>query len=99
MPYCPELRVSIPPDVMIRDLDGESFILNIQTECYFSLDSVAARMLEILTHSESVSAAFDHLQNEYEVDPETLRADLESFIDEMLHHGLLAKSNATPPPL
>jgi hypothetical protein len=98
MSYCPELHVVIPPDVMIRDMDGESFILNIQTECYFSLDAVGARMLDVLAHSETVGHALERLQQEYEVDPDTLRTDLGHFIEELLHHGLLETSGGTPPP-
>ena len=93
----PELRVTIPPDVMIRDIDGESFILNIQTECYFSLDPVGARMLKLLGQSGSVGAAFDQLQGEYDVDPDTLRGDLEHLVEELLQHGLLEKSDGTAP--
>ena len=93
----PELRVIIPPDVMIRDIDGESFILNIQTECYFSLDPVGARMLNLLGQSGSVGAAFHQLQGEYDVDPDTLRRDLEHLVEELLHHGLLERSGGIAP--
>ena len=41
--------VSVPDGVMIRELDGEAVILNVNTEHYFGLDEVGTRIWMVLT--------------------------------------------------
>ena len=82
-------RVTIPSDVLVRVINGESFVLNVQTECYFGMNAVGARMFELLGESPSVGDAFDRIQREYDVNPETLQADFDRLIAELLDQGLL----------
>ena len=90
--FDPDSRLSIPPDVLVRVINGESFILNIQTECYFGLNAVGSRMLELLAEGRSVGSVFEQLQVEYEVDSPTLLADFERLVEELLHYRLLERS-------
>jgi hypothetical protein len=85
-------RVTVPADVLFRDLDGESVILNLQTESYFGLDEVGTRMWALLTASDTVQAALDALLEEYETDAGTLRKDLEELIGKLADQGLLEVS-------
>jgi Coenzyme PQQ synthesis protein D (PqqD) len=89
-----ESRVRVPTDVLVRVINGESFILNVQTECYFGLNAVGARMFELLGQSPSVRDAFNRLRVEYEVDPDTLQLDFDRLIAELLQQGLLELHSA-----
>jgi len=82
-------RISIPEGVMVRQLEGEAVLLNLNTESYFGLDDVGTRMWTSLTESASIEAAFDLLQGEYDVAPEQLQSDLCLFIDKLLEAGLI----------
>jgi coenzyme PQQ synthesis protein D (PqqD) len=82
-------RISIPDGVMVRQLEGESVLLNLNSESYFGLDDVGTRMWTVLTESESIETAFQTLLAEYEVEPEQLRTDLCSFIDKLSVAGLI----------
>ncbi|MDW8199674.1 MAG: PqqD family protein [Cyanobacteriota bacterium SKYGB_h_bin112] len=82
-------RVKIPSDVLIRELDGESVLLNLDSETYFGLDDVGTRMILCLSNAASIQAAYDQLLEEYDVDPETLRDDLQTLIEELQAHGLV----------
>src|SRR5512133_199868 len=82
-------RIAVPEDVLIRDLDGESVVLNIRTEKYYGLDAVGTRMWAVLTEGDTVEAAFDKLLEEYDVERARLRSDLETFVSELVEHGLL----------
>jgi hypothetical protein len=82
-------RVTVPADVLFRDLDGESVILNLETESYFGLDEVGTRMWLLLTASDSVRAALDALLEEYDADAGTMRKDLEELIGKLADQGLL----------
>ncbi len=84
-----DARVSPSSDVLVRVINGESFILNVQTGCYFGLNAVGARMFEVLGQTTSLGDAFEKIRLEYEVDPETLRLDFDRLVSELLHQGLL----------
>jgi coenzyme PQQ synthesis protein D (PqqD) len=82
-------RVRVSPDVLVSSMDGESVLLNLQSETYFGLDEVGTRMWNALTGAESLQAAFDVLAAEYEVEPDQLRHDLEQLVNKLAEQGLL----------
>ncbi len=82
-------RVAIPTDVLIRELDGESVALNLDSERYFGLDEVGTRMVMCLSEADSIQTAYEMLLAEYDVDPDTLRQDLQTLIEDLLAHGLV----------
>ena len=82
-------KLVVPDGVLVRDLAGESVLLNLNSESYFGLDEVGTHMWTVLTTSPSIDAAFDTLLIEYEVDPVQLRDDLRSFIEKLVDLGLL----------
>jgi hypothetical protein len=84
-----DARVSVPPDVLISELAGESVILNLKSECYFGLDQVGTRMWTALTTSESIQAAYDGLLAEYDVSEGQLKQDLTELLSKLLDRGLL----------
>jgi hypothetical protein len=85
-------RVSVPEGVLIRNLEGESVVLNLKTEMYFGLDEVGTRMWTLLSDAGNVQAAYDSLAAEYDVEPAQLRTDIERLIGELVEHGLLTVS-------
>jgi hypothetical protein len=60
-------RVVVPTQVLVRPLDGESVLLNLETEKYFGLEAMATRMWELLTQLPNIEAAFETLSDEFEV--------------------------------
>lgn len=89
MNYLFESKVTIPDGVLVRELAGESVLLNLKTESYFGLDAVGTRMWAALAESPSVALAFDVLVAEYEVEPEQLRKDLVTYIEKLVVLDLL----------
>jgi len=82
-------RVAVPDNVMFRELEGESVILDLDSESYFGLDEVGTRMWLAVTGAASIQEAFDELAREYEVEPDTLRADLGELLATLVDRGLL----------
>lgn len=82
-------RVTLPPEVLIRELDGESVILNLNSEQYFGLDEIGTRMWQVLMQSDSIQFAYETLLVEYEVEAEQLRSDLHNLIEKLVEYGLL----------
>jgi hypothetical protein len=82
-------RVVVPSYVLIRHLDGESVLLNLETEKYFGLDGTGTRMWEIATRALSVEAAYEKLSEEFDVEPEVLRNHLTELLGQLVENGLL----------
>lgn len=81
-------RVKVPDDILVSGLEGESVILNLNSERYFGLDEVGTRMMSVLSESNSIQAAYEKLLEEYDVEGEVLRKDLISIIEQMVEQGL-----------
>lgn len=80
----------MPDEVLISNLQEESVILNLNSERYFGLDDIGTRMLSVLAESNTIEAAYERLRAEYDVDPQLLRNDLTSLIENLLRQGLVA---------
>lgn len=82
-------RVIVPDGVLVRELEGESVLLNINTENYFGLDEIGTRMWSVLSESSSVEQAVAALLNEYAVDHQTLVRDISELISQLLEKELI----------
>jgi hypothetical protein len=83
------MQVSVKKDVLIRQVGGESVILNLNSEHYFGLDDVGTRILTALTSTNSTEAAFAEVLAEYDVDAEMLRQDFDRLLQELVNNGLI----------
>ena len=82
-------RVSAPPHVLVRFLDRESVLLNLDTEQYFGLDETGTRMWQLLTASPNIDAAYEELLAEFDVEPQLLRDNLTDLLERLVENGLL----------
>lgn len=82
-------RAAAPSHVLVRLLDQESVLLNLETEQYFGLDETGTRMWQLVTTSPNIDAAYEALLAEYEVQPEMLRENLTELLGHLIDHGLL----------
>jgi hypothetical protein len=87
-------RVAVPQHVLIRFLDKESVLLNIETERYFGLDETGTRMWQLVTAAPNVETAYHQLLDEYDVQPESLRNDLLELLSRLVENGLLQVSSS-----
>jgi hypothetical protein len=82
-------RAAAPKHVLVRPLDQESVLLNLETERYFGLDETGTRMWQLVTTRPNIDAAYQELLAEYEVQPELLREHLMELVGHLVEHGLL----------
>jgi hypothetical protein len=83
------MRVSVPPDVMVQEVVGESVLLNLKSERYFGLDDMGTCMWRSLTTSPCIQATYEQLLGEYDVDADQLRRDLNDLVENLVAHGLV----------
>lgn len=82
-------RVVVAENILMRELDGESVILDLSSENYFGLDEIGTRMWQILVSSGSIQDAYEILLQEYEVDPEQLQLDVQELVSQLIESGLM----------
>jgi len=82
-------RAVVPSHVLVRHLDGESVLLNLETEKYFGLDATGTRMWEVVTNAPSIEDAYGLLTHEFEVEPQELRNHLAELLGKLVENGLL----------
>jgi hypothetical protein len=82
-------RATAPAHVLVRFLDQESVLLNLETEQYFGLDETGTRMWQLVTVSPSIDTAYQELLAEFDVEPELLRSNLTELLGQLVESGLL----------
>jgi Coenzyme PQQ synthesis protein D (PqqD) len=82
-------RATVLPHVLVRFLDKESVLLNLETERYFGLDETGTRMWQVVTAAPSIDAAYQELQNEFDVESELLRLHFTELLGRLVDNGLL----------
>jgi hypothetical protein len=82
-------RAEVLPHVLVRFLDKESVLLNLETERYFGLDETGTRMWQVVTAAPSIDAAYQELQNEFDVESELLRLHFTELLGRLVDNGLL----------
>ena len=75
--------------VLTREVDGELVLLDLASEQYLGLDTVGLAMWQALTTAPSVAAVRPGLLDRFDVEPERLAPDLESFLVELERRGLV----------
>ena len=77
--------------VRYRVVDGDAVVVKQQSAELMVLNEVGARILELLDGARSLEQIREVLETEFEVAPEALAADIESFLEELLEAGLVEK--------
>jgi hypothetical protein len=87
--------------LVARDLAGEKVIIPIRGKVgdlssIYTLNSVANEIWNLLDGLRPVSDIVTRLQQEYEVDPATLAADVRGLLSEMHEEGLIVPNAGGP---
>lgn len=82
-------QVTTPPNVLFREIENESVLLNIETEQYFGLDEIGTQMWNTLAHSRSIQAAYDSLFELYDADAQQLKHDLIELLTQLVNNRLV----------
>ena len=79
-----ESKITIPKDVVFREIAGEAVILSLETGKYFGLDQVGTRMWQLLAEHNQVEPALDDLTEEYDTTKDQLQQDLLDLVETTL---------------
>ena len=76
--------------VVFQEVEGEVVLLDMKDGKYFSLDDVGSRMWQLLMEHGNPGEVVSAVVSEFDVDEETVRADLDELLARLLEAGLLS---------
>lgn len=85
-----EAKVQFSDMLFAQEIDGEIVLLDMRTEHYFGLDSVAAAIWKQLQEGKTIRVACETLLQTYDVEADRLHADVETFIASLIDAKLAA---------
>jgi hypothetical protein len=88
----PHEALTLSPQVMARQLGGETVVLDLRSGMYFGLDEVGSRVWQLIGQGGDLESICEALLAEYDVSAETLRQDVAALIDHLVDEGLIAKA-------
>lgn len=86
-------------DIVFRKIDNDSILVPIRSNAadlraIFSLNEVGSRIWELADGERTVDDIASVLTEEYEIDPQTARADLDGFLGQLDDAGCLSWSQS-----
>ena len=80
--------------VLSSKIDEEVILMSFEADSYFGIDPVGSRVWELLSKQPaSILELVQILVEEYEVDEETCRMDVQAFVDDMFARKLIEKAD------
>jgi hypothetical protein len=89
MPFTAASRLVVSDEQVFTTLGGEAVILGLRDGVYYGLDSVGARVWELLAEPRSVAELLSTLVAEFDVTPERCEHDLIALLDDLAARGLV----------
>jgi hypothetical protein len=86
-------KVKISDSVLSQQINNECVLLDMDSEQYFGLDDVGARMWQVLSEDGDTEKALATLLAEFDTDEKTLRQDLIKLITELGNEKLISIEN------
>lgn len=84
-----EASASIPDEVVFRELDGETVLLNLTSGVYFGLDEVGTRIWHLIGEHRNLGAVIEALSTEYDADRAEIEKDVLDLTEQLLAKSLL----------
>jgi hypothetical protein len=76
-------------DISARTIGDETIVLDLQSSKYFTITGVGTRIFELLAEDISVDDLVGTIVEEYDVEADTARRDIDAFLDRLRHAELL----------
>jgi len=85
-------NITVSPEALFQEVGGETVILDLKSEQYFSLDETGSRIWLLLQENTDLQSAYETMLTEYDVDSEVLKTDIQRLLGELLDAGLINKA-------
>ena len=82
-------KFKITENVLFQELDGEAVLLSLDEGCYFGLDELGTRIWKLIEDNLDESQVVEKIVEEYDVEPDQARQDLDKFLGDLEESGLI----------
>ncbi|MGK0190718.1 MAG: hypothetical protein ACI9R3_006548 [Verrucomicrobiales bacterium] len=89
MPIVSESKLKLADEVLFRDFEEESVLLNLADESYYGLDRVGTEMWKAVSETASVGEAISRMMDGYDTDEETIKTDFIRLMNELCEKGIV----------
>lgn len=76
-------------DISARTIGDETIVLSLPASRYFTIGGVGTRVFELLAEDRSIEDLIGVIVDEYEIDPDIARRDIQAFLDKLRDAQLL----------
>ena len=83
-------KVTIPAEVMTREVGDETVILDLANGTYYGLDPVGARIWQLMAEGQMLTQVCEVMLSEYEVTRENLERDVLALVQTLLERKLVS---------
>lgn len=80
----PDTKLKVPEGIIRTELDDEIVLMHIESGKYYSLNAVGSVVWKTLASPATLSELCELVMQEFEVDQETCRRDVEVLLDDLL---------------
>lgn len=85
-------RWQVSQEVLSSKIDEEIILMSIKADSYFGIDPIGSLVWEILSKQPlTTNEIVQIMMEDYNVDEETCRADIQAFINDMYAKKLIEK--------
>jgi hypothetical protein len=82
-------QLIVSTEVLTRQVGDEVVLLDLASGNYFGLEAVGARIWQLLGEARSTASIRDTLLAEYDAPADTIEADLQRLVAELISRGLV----------
>ncbi len=82
--------ITVSNEVLCQEVGGETVLLDLNGENYFSLNTVGSRIWQLMQEPEELQIVFDTILAEFDVDEGQLKNDLDELLDDLIARSLVS---------
>jgi hypothetical protein len=86
-----DVVLTLSPDVIFRELDGESVVLDLSSGRYFGLNAVGTRVWQLIQQGQPVDGLIRTVTAEYDAEADTIERDVFALLTELKTRGLIVE--------
>ena len=83
------MRISVPDDVIFETVDGQVVLLSLEGGSYYKLNGSGSRIWTLIRELGDPDKVEQALVDEFDGEPEQIRRDVSTLIDDLKSHGLV----------
>jgi len=76
--------IRVTQDILSQEVSGETVFLDLNSENYFSLDSIGTRIWQLLQENGDLQKVCITMTEEYDVEKDQMEKDLSDLISELI---------------